>query len=89
MQPIQYFYRNSIPLYMRGVGRFKLGDRFLTKKGLLTIVEVVPYGMYPDMHPHLKVYGYYRQEESYIVEDPKGYRRWPRVGYLLKLNQVS
>ena len=89
MQSLRYFYRHSIPLNTRGVGRFKIGNSFDTGKDTLRIVEIVPYGMYPDMHPRLKVWGYYRQEESYVVEDIRGNRRWPRVGYLLKLNQVQ
>lgn len=45
-------------------------------------MEVVKYGMYPDFHPRLKVRGYYREHESYVVEDSKGRRYWPRVGNL-------
>jgi hypothetical protein len=57
------------------------------------IVEVVKYGMYPAITqpparypevtwPELQGQHYYREHESYVVEDAKGKRWWPRVGNL-------
>jgi hypothetical protein len=90
MKPLHYFYKKGIPLTARGEGLFKLGDTFEPREGVtLRVVEVVPYGMYPEVHPKLRVYGYYREQESYVVEDGKGNRRWPLVGSLLKMKKVG
>lgn len=80
--PLSYYYKNKIALHERGQGRFHLHDhvQWLGHSG--KVVEVVKYGMYPDWHLHLKVRGYYREHESYIVEDDRGKRWWPRVGNL-------
>lgn len=88
MRTINSFYAKKVPLMTRGAGLFKVGDAFLAKKGVLTIIEVVHYGEYPVLHPKMRVRGYYRQYESYVVEDEKGMRRWPHIGYLLKLQKV-
>lgn len=79
---ISHYYKKKLPLDQRGVGQFQLGDivTWLTHKG--EIVEVVPYGMYPKKHHTLHVKGYYREYESYIVQDDRGKRWWPRVGTL-------
>ena len=78
--PLSYYYRNKIPLSERGKGRFNLLDivQWKSKKGM--IIEIVPYGMYPMKHERLKVRGYYREHESYIVVDTEGNMWWPRVG---------
>jgi hypothetical protein len=86
---LSYFYKHKVPLYKRGAGLFKLGDKFRKGNATLTIVEVVPYGMYPTMRPRLKVRGYYREHESYIVQDERGNYRWPLVGSLLKMARVK
>lgn len=85
LPPLSYYYRNKIPLHERGKGYLRIGDSvtWLGRKG--KIVEIVPYGMYPKKHPSLKVKGYYREFESYIVADSEGRRYWPRVGNLKKV----
>lgn len=80
--PISHYYRKGIPLCTRGVGVFSLHDPIMWLSHTGRIVEVVPYGKYPDRHPTLKVRGYYREHESYIVQDDRGKRWWPRVGNL-------
>lgn len=45
--------------------------------------------MYPRKHETLKVRGYYREHESYIVEDSKGNRRWPRVGTIRLISHTN
>lgn len=73
----------------RGSGICQLGDkvRWLGKEG--TVIEIIPYGMYPQLQERLKVCGYYREYESYIVEDAKGQRYWPRVGSLTKMEKTN
>lgn len=70
---------------MRGVGRFKLGDvvKVGGRKG--KVVEVVKFGMYPRKWPTLRVRGYYREHESYILRMQDGTHRWPRVGAMEKV----
>lgn len=89
----------SEPLFNRGKGRFKLGQRVAWQSSKLkplhtgVIVEVVEYGQYPTItkppatYPEvtwkeLQKIGYYREFESYVVEDETGKRWWPRVGTL-------
>lgn len=43
------------------------------------IVEVVPAGRYPFKRPGLRVYGYYRDHESYVVECKGDGCYWPRA----------
>lgn len=63
------------------------------------IVEVVEYGQYPSITKPPATYpevtwkelcriGYYREFESYVVEDDKGKRWWPRVGNLRVLDDA-
>lgn len=82
MPPLSHFYRRKIQLSLRGKGRFQLHDRVEWLGHTGVIVEVVKYGMYPGKHPKLLVRGYYREYESYVVEDERGKRWWPRVGNL-------
>lgn len=90
MKPLKNFYRKGVPLISRGQGLFKIGEQFKTPDGhTLTIIEIVAYGMYPNEHPKLRVYGYFRQHESYVVRDESGNRRWPLVGSLLKMEKVK
>lgn len=46
------------------------------------VVEVVASHMYPRLWPGLKVKGYYRETESYVVFSENGKYMWPRVGML-------
>lgn len=71
-----------------GIGRFQLGDQihWRARAGLPekrgVIIEVVKRGKYPSRdHKNLKLYGYYRETESYVVE-ADGRQFWPRVGNL-------
>lgn len=82
LPPLSHFYRKKIALHNRGVGRFHLHDlvQWLGHSG--KIVEIVRYGMYPKQHHTLRARGYCREYESYIVEDDRGKRWWPRVGNL-------
>lgn len=82
LPPLSYFYRYDIPLTKRGRGRFRLGEQVSWPRHVGVITEVVLYGMYPKRHKGLKVKGYYREYESYIVMDGKGKSWWPRVGCL-------
>ncbi len=65
-----------------------------------TIVEVVSYGFYPEVTKPPATYpavtwrellkvGYYREFESYVVEDESGKRWWPRVGNLRVFDAVQ
>lgn len=85
--PLSYYYKRKIPLHERGRGAFHISDAVRWGKREGRVVEVVPYGMYPDYHARLKVRGYYREHESYVVEDVKGRRYWPRVGNLIKVEK--
>lgn len=82
MYPLSYYYKKKIPLSERGKERFQLGDIVTWYSNIGRIIEVVPYGMYPVRQPRLRVRGYYREHESYVVQDSKGRRYWPRVGNL-------
>lgn len=82
MYPLSYYYKKKIPLSERGRDQYKLADIVSWYSRVGRIVEVVPYGMYPIKQPRLRVRGYYREHESYVVEDEKGKRYWPRVGTL-------
>lgn len=79
---LAYCYRHGIPLVSRGKGRYKLGDMVQWRKKVGTIVEVVPYGLEPHPHKALRIRGFWREWESYVVQDKKGKHFWPRVGYL-------
>jgi hypothetical protein len=72
---------------MRGVGCFKLGDVVKVGDRRGKIVEVVKFGMYPERWKGLRVRGYYREHESYIVEMQDGTHRWPRVGAITKVRK--
>lgn len=87
LPPLSHFYRHKVPLYERGAGRFHLLDPVTCGKRQGRIVEVVLFGMYPALHATLRVRGYYREHESYIVEDERGKRWWPRVGTLHLLHK--
>lgn len=82
LPPLSYFYKYGIPLDKRGKGRFRKGEQVSWLSHTGTIVEVVPYGMYPGKRDRLRVKGYYREYESYVVRDSKGKSYWPRVGNL-------
>lgn len=67
-------------------GRFSLGD-MVEWNGWRDlhegeIVEVIPAGRYPSKRPKLRVYGYYRDTESYVVECTGDGCYWPRVSSL-------
>jgi hypothetical protein len=82
LPPLSYYYHNKIPLYERGKGLYKLGDLVVWCNKIVRIVEVVPYGTYPMPQKKLRVRGYYREYESYVVEDSKGQKHWPKTGSL-------
>ena len=67
-------------------GMFKVGDvvcwQVKNNKYRGCVVEVVPYHKYPRMWPGLRVRGYYRETESYVVFTSDGKYMWPRVGLL-------
>lgn len=86
--------RNREKLEKRG--RFSLGDKvwWVVKNGVRhegIIILVVDPRNYPDIQfkqskiqkkYNIRTRGYYRYEESYVVEDNKGQQWWPRVGWL-------
>jgi hypothetical protein len=80
--PLSYFYKNKIPPNTRGEGCFQLGDTVSWFSKVGRIVEVVPYGRYPKIRPCPRLRGYWREQETYVVEDVCGRRYWPRVGCL-------
>jgi hypothetical protein len=84
VKPLSYFYHYNIPLTERGVNRCKIGDTFQLRGVVWRVVEVIPFGMYPSIRPNLRVRGYYREHESYVIERENGQQRWPQVGTLLK-----
>lgn len=78
-------------------GRFVPGDKVrwqndqksVVHKGV--VIMVVPAHCYPhtifasefpDRKYNARTRGYYRYEESYLIEDSKGQQWWPRVGKL-------
>lgn len=77
---ISHFYRKKIPLVERGVGRYKIGN--IVKWGKYTgcVVDIVPYGRYPKKQYKIRLQGYWREMESYIVMDIFGKCWWPKVG---------
>lgn len=80
------------------VGRFSVGEEVewttsgrnrKTHRG--TILTTVDAGQYPEIDLRNKLpekkcnvryRGYYRYEESYLIEDEEGQQWWPRVGWL-------
>lgn len=58
--------------------------RHMIHKGV--IVEVVPAGKYPNWWDGLKVRGYYREIESYVVRAEDGRHYWPITAKLQKCN---
>lgn len=79
---LRYFYKYKIPLSKRGKGRYRLGERVSWASHTGVVIEVIPYGRYPGKRKGLRVKGYYREYESYIVMDDKENSWWPRVGCL-------
>lgn len=76
-------------------GRYKLGERVTwTSRGVIhegTIILIVEPRNYPDIQfrqsglereYNVRTRGYYRYEESYVIEDNEGQQWWPRVGWL-------
>jgi len=82
MKPLRYFYRHHIPLDQRGVGQYKLGQLVWAGRDKARVIEVISYGMYPSRRKGLRVRGYYREHESYVVKTLDGRVKWPRVGSL-------
>jgi hypothetical protein len=85
------------------IGRFTLGQHVCWKenrhKRILegTIVAIVPPRKYPT-HPSvvntlevsmesLRYRGYYRYEESYLIQDKRGKLYWPRVAFLTPIKR--
>lgn len=79
-------------------GRFSLGEkvtwsgRGVIHKGI--IILVVDPRNYPDIQfkqskvqkeYKVRTRGYYRYEESYVIEDGEGQQWWPRVGWLRRI----
>lgn len=87
LPPLSYYYRHKIALCERGKGNFYLGQCVSWFGKIVRIVEVVSYGMYPKPQKRLRVRGYYREYESYVVEDSRGRKYWPRVGNLKHLEK--
>lgn len=56
--------------------------RHMIHKGI--IVEVVPAGKYPNLWGGLRVRGYYREIESYVVRAEGGLHYWPVTAKLEK-----
>lgn len=51
-----------------------------------TVVEIIPAGQYPNWWDGLKVNGYYREIESYVVRAENGKHYWPITAKLEKCN---
>lgn len=82
------------------LGRFSLGDTVEwwikdKKYHLGRVILVVPPKTYPDAEfkkqgvtkeYRVRSRGYYRYEESYIIEDAGGQQWWPRVGWLRRVD---
>lgn len=85
--PISYYYKKKLPLDTRGANKFFLQEEVMWMGKVTKVVEVVPYGMYPKAQKRLRVRGYYREYESYVVEDSTGQKHWPRVGNLTKVEK--
>lgn len=70
-------------------GRFTLGEMVeWTPQAELhygRVVEIVPAGRYPAKRSGLRVYGYYRDHESYVVECKGDGCYWPRVPLLRRM----
>lgn len=82
-------------------GRFAVGDVVeWTTSGRVqrnhkgTVIATVEACQYPDIimkeklperKCNVRYRGYYRYEESYIIEDDKGQQWWPRVGWLRRV----
>lgn len=70
-------------------GRFQIGDlvEWTPKTELHNgrIVEIVPPGRYPAKRRGLRVYGYYRDHESYVVECESDGCYWPRAARLRRM----
>lgn len=89
--------RNKERLEKRG--RFSLGDRvwWVVKNGVRhegAVILIVDPRNYPDIQfkqskiqkkYNVRTRGYYRYEESYVVEDAEGRQWWPRVGWLRRV----
>lgn len=89
--------RNREKLEKRG--RFSLGDKvwWVVKNGVRhegIIILIVAPRNYPDIQfkqskiqkeYKVRTRGYYRYEESYVVEDEEGQQWWPRVGWLRRI----
>lgn len=89
--------RNKERLEKRG--RFSVGDRvwWIVKNGVRhegTVILIVEPRNYPDIQfkqskiqkkYNIRTRGYYRYEESYVIEDAKGQQWWPRVGWLRRV----
>lgn len=58
--------------------------RHMIHKGI--IVEVVPAGKYPNWWDGLRVRGFYREIESYVVRAEDGRHYWPITAKLQKCN---
>jgi hypothetical protein len=81
------------PPASKGKGLFLLLDEVSSchsskyKERVGKIVQIIPYGTYPadifgkDLRG-IRYRGWWRNHESYIVEDASGKRWWPRVCHL-------
>lgn len=82
------------------VGRFLVGEvvewqpagkREVHRGKVLATVEACQYPdivmkeKLPEKKCNVRYRGYYRYEESYIIEDDKGQQWWPRVGWLRRV----
>lgn len=86
----EYCHKHGL-LADRGAGTYTLGElvwvRGREKWHTGKIVEVVPRAMYPRSNwKGLRVRGYYRETETYIVDVLGLGYRWPRVGNLSPIN---
>lgn len=95
---IKYFHPERDNKRLEKRGRYKVGEavtwtsRSVTHKGVI-ILAVEPKN-YPDIQfrqsglekeYNVRTRGYYRYEESYIIEDGEGQQWWPRVGWLRRI----
>ena len=67
--------------HAEALGRFAVGDRVRWGHCAGTVVQVVPSHRYPEPVDGLRVRGYYREDESYIVVGKKG-AYWPHASRL-------
>ncbi len=79
------WYYKRLPLSDRGRGLYRVGDVVCVRGRGGVVIEVVPFGMYPAQRAGLRVRGYCREHESYVVRLHSGRVRWPRVGCIERI----